>query len=541
MKKTRIISAILSAALIAAIFTGCEKSASSGTSSAAAKAITADVCTSPETLDPQLNDVSDVFDITSTMLEGLMKYGKDTEKAEYGIAESYTVSSDKLTYTFKLRSTKWSDGKAVTADDFVYSLQRLFNPKTAAPYASNYTSFFKNADAILNGTASADSLGVKAVDDTTFQITTPSVVSEKSMLDVLCQQTFVPLRKDMVSTGTSWVNSGKTYISDGAYTLGTYTPDSKIVVKKNPNYWDAKDVATSSIEFMFFSDDNAAEAAYQSGELDIYKNASHNFKTQSASISREFTPVVERDTYFMVFNQNVAPFNNILVRKAFALAMDNNYMAKTVRQGDATAATGIIGPGYSDYTSGDFRENGGNLVGNYNSNLTEAKKALKQAGYSDGKGLPAITYICTGSGINQKNAEAMQSLLKENLGVNVQIKTDEAKVYISSLLSGNYQFVMIDESAPANDCLSMLKLFEPSGSYKLKISDFVSDLKQAETSSSSSTVSSLLHKAENILINENYAIHPIYHSNFSPLVRKEVSGVIATPSGQLVLTGTKKS
>lgn len=544
--KQKLTAMIMALVLTASVLTGCGASTAkseSNNNSAAAKTpqiLTASVCPTPTTLDPQLTQNVDTFDITASMLEGLMKYSKDSTKSEYGIAKSHTVSKDGLTYTFTLRDAKWSDGKNVTAGDFEYSFKRFFDPKTAASNSGLMTDYFANASEIAAAKVAPDKLGVKAINDKTLEIKTPTPVAETDMLNVLSKQYFVPLRKDIVSAnGSTWANSEKTFLSDGPYKMVSYSPDTALVATKNEQYWDKQNGTADQIKYMFFADDSAAEAAFQNGALNIYKYPSHNFITQSASISEPVKNVSSLSTYSMIFNQNKAPFNNKLVRKAFCLAMDSNYFAKTVRQGEVTAAQGIVGPGYADYTGGDFRAKGGDLLGDYDKNLILAKEALAQAGFPGGKGLPKITYISTGSAINKKNAQAFQALMKDNLGVNIELSQVEVSAYFDAINKFDYQVIMISEGAASSECSSLLNLYKKTGYYGLNIPAFDQLMNNAKKETDLAKKSKDLHDAENILINEDYTLRPIYHNNINPIFTKGLSGVILDPSGEMLISGAK--
>ena len=185
---------------------------------------------------------------TSTVSEGRLSYdlfeGLVTLDAESntipGVAESWEISEDGKVYTFKLRQdAKWSNGDIVTANDFEYAFKRLMNPETAAGYASVLYAI-KNSEAVNGGTQPLDDLGVKALDDFTFEITLENPTPY--FLELLTHKTGLPVHKASVEQlGNDYSKPGN-MISNGAYTLESFSPNDKIVLKKNPNFHDADGV-----------------------------------------------------------------------------------------------------------------------------------------------------------------------------------------------------------------------------------------------------------------------------------------------------------
>jgi oligopeptide transport system substrate-binding protein len=227
------------------------------------------IASEPESIDPALNRAVDGAVMIQHMFEGLMKWkddGKGNAVITEGQAASYKISDDGLVYTFKLRDdAAWSDGKPVTAEDFVYAWQRLVTPATAAEY--NYMiDAVVNANEIMAGEKDPSELGIVAVDKSTVQITlhTPTPY----FLEVCTFAATYPVRKDIIEAGgDQWTFKPATYIGNGPYKLSEWKHNSYIRMVKNDKYYDYAKLGPDSIKFALMDDDNAKLAAYNSGEL----------------------------------------------------------------------------------------------------------------------------------------------------------------------------------------------------------------------------------------------------------------------------------
>ncbi len=202
----------------------------------------------PNTIDPSINVTSDAVFYLMHTFEGLIE--KDSEgKLIPGVAESWEISEDGLIYTFKLRTnSKWTDGKSVVADDFVYSWQRVVDPATGSQYGYQHEPV-KNAKAITAGTMPKESLGIKAIDDYTLEVQLEAPTAY--FLELLSFPTFYPLRKDIIEQyGDEWTLNADTYIGNGAFKLIERNRDESLVMVKNTNYWNVEDIVPDKITFV---------------------------------------------------------------------------------------------------------------------------------------------------------------------------------------------------------------------------------------------------------------------------------------------------
>ena len=220
----------------------------------------------PETLDPNMNQTVDGMIYVSHLFEGIYRQNVD---GSFSLGQAKEVKQDGTKYTVTLRDDIfWSDGKPVTAHDFVFSWRRLVDPATASPYGYIGADFFKNGNDVLGGTVAPDQLSVKAIDDKTLEFELASEFPFTN--ELLAFPSLMPLREDIVSAASdSWSTVPETLISNGRYVCDTIANESQIILKKNDKYWDNTSTTVTTITFKLMSDDNAILAAFKAGELDL--------------------------------------------------------------------------------------------------------------------------------------------------------------------------------------------------------------------------------------------------------------------------------
>jgi oligopeptide transport system substrate-binding protein len=219
----------------------------------------------PASLDP--HKVSGTWEsaVVGEMFVGLTAENIKAEPIP-GVAESWTISEDGKTYTFKLRESNWSDGTPFTANDFVFSMQRILLPETAAEYAS-LLYIIKGAEGVNTGKAKPETLAVKAIDDLTLeiQLTGPAPY----FLELLTHYTAYPVPKHVLEKyGKLWTKPGHMVVN-GPYTLVDWVPNTNIKLTKNPKFWDAADVSIDNLTFYTQEDRTAVQKRFRAGEIDI--------------------------------------------------------------------------------------------------------------------------------------------------------------------------------------------------------------------------------------------------------------------------------
>lgn len=499
---------------------GCAKTAS-------ASEIVVCVGSEPDIIDPALNSAVDGATLLVHGFEGLMSLDKDGVPI-LGQAESYKISDDNLTYTFKLRNgLKWSDGKDLVAGDFVYSWNRAIDPETAADYEYMFESIEGYAEGKLNVTAPDDkTLVVKLVAATPY------------FLELCAFPTFFPVRQDIVEANPdSWTLDPKTYIGNGPYMLKEWVHDSHMIYVKNSKYWNASKITgPETIKFLLMDDDNAILAAFQNGEI-LLADSMPNDEIEAWKDKSEFNIEGQLGTYYISFNVTKPPLDNPKVRKALTLAIDRDFIVTKIGQAGQQPAGAFVPTGLTDADpSKEFREVGGNY---YNpskeaneDNLKEAKKLLAEAGYPDGKGIPTMEYLYNTSSGHQQIGEALQSMWKE-IGVNITLVSQEWNTFLNTRKNGEYHIARNGWLGDYNDPISFLDMWITGGGNndaQWSNKEYDALISKVKASSDKAERMELMHKAEDIIFDESM-LCPIYYYVDIYLKSDKLEGFYSSPLG----------
>jgi oligopeptide transport system substrate-binding protein len=474
----------------------------------------------------------------------LLTIDKDN-KVQPGIAESYETSTDGLTWTFHLRKdAKWSDGSALTANDFVYSWRRVADPATAAPYGETvlgmvegYEDAIGNPDDSGNTTTTPDTskLGVEATDDYTFVV---HLAKPCTFFDKLAAfPTLSPVKESAVSADPDgWAVTPKEYLTDGAFYISDWVPGSYITFTKNPNYYNADAVKLDSIKCLLMSDSAAAYSAYQTGEAQMIKDVPTE-EIASLSGTEDYHIDPDLGTYYISINDSLDQFKDSKVREALSLALDRDYIAKTITGGTYTAAGNFIGTGVSDWDGSNWMDNanGGKTyidLTDPDGNMAKAKQLLADAGYPNGEGFPAITYSMNDAGYHKAIAEYVQAQWQA-LGLTVNVETVEWKSFLPQRRAGDYQISRNGWLFDYNDASNMLDLLYSTngnndGKYNNPDYDALMDKARAETDPA--TRSGYLHQAEDLIMSDTACIPLLYYNDFY-LQSTKVTGSWHSPYG----------
>lgn len=356
---------------------------------------------------------------------GLLGFNQDLSlmadtAREIPTVENGGISKDGLVFTFKLKpEVKWSDGKPVTAKDYVYSVKRFLAPELAAEYASFYYDI-KGAEAYNAGKGKADDLGVKAIDDYTLQFTLER--PRFTFLQLMALWPVLPLREDIITKfGDKWTEPPN-YIGNGPFILKEWVHQDHLTFEKNPNYWGTP-AKLDKIVLKMITDDKVEFAGFQNNELELSRvPVGHEAVVMADPVmSKLLVRYAELTTFAFQFNVTKPPFDNKLVRQALACAVDRESFINKVRKGVGKPALSWIPPGMPGYDA--------NLGKEFAFNPTKAKDLLTQAGYADVSKLPKLTYQFADTAGNRVVAEFLQGQLKDNLGINLELQPMEPKSF----------------------------------------------------------------------------------------------------------------
>lgn len=497
--------------------------------------IVVNIGSQPETLDPQMNSASDGSNYIKHLFEGLMRYEWDGSGIGLGAAESYEESEDGLVWTFKIRDdAKWSDGQDLTAEDFVYTMKRLVDPKTAAPYAGDMGKYLLNGLEIVNGEKEVDELGVKALDAKTLELTLAAPCGW--FLEIMAFPTYYPVRKDLIDQyGDTWMTKPETLIGNGAFVMQSWTMDEEIVMVPNDKFYDVDKVTVGKLVFKLITDPNSKLAAIRSGEI-MYCDDYPPEELEAVKAEGLYGILPQLGTYYVNINNQKAPFDDVNVRKAFALAIDTKYIAETVMQGTFATATNFVGPGFLDREGNDFYVEGAAIDrSDYEANKEAAKAALAEAGYPNGEGFPIVEYMTNVSGYHLTVAEALTGMWKDVLGVTVEIAQMEWNVFLDARRQGQHSLArdgwVADYGDPSN-LLDLMTSYSGNNSTFYNNPEYDKMMKEVSASTDTAWRFETMKAAEKLAIGEEFACIPVAYYATQFLKSPKLENVVMYPTGE---------
>ncbi len=413
----------------------------------------------PKSIDPQLNSATDGGIVVNNTFEGLMRVDKEGQPQLAG-AESVDISEDKKVYTFKLnKDAKWSDGKPVTAHDYKYSWLRALTPEVASEYSFQLF-YVKGGQEYFEGTGLKEDVGLKAIDDYTFEVTLKAPTPY--FLSLITFYTFLPVREDVVEQKPEgWAKDPKLTISNGPFVVSEYNMNDKIVLTPNPYYWKKEDVKLDKIVLTMIVDHSTALTAYDNNEIDILDAGQVPTQEIPKRQVEDPTFIISPylGTYYYIFNVGAEPTNDINVRKALAHAIDREQIVTEVTKGGQLAANGFVPTGLSDSKGNDFRETGGDYGISSSVDVEKAKEYLAKSKYKSAEGLPKITLMYNTNEGHKAVAEAVQEMWKKNLGIEVDLVNQEWAVFQDTRHVGNFQVARAGWIGDYSDPMTFLDLW----------------------------------------------------------------------------------
>lgn len=474
----------------------------------------------PESLDPHKTSTVYEAHILRDLFMGLTIHNAKAE-VEPGAAESWTVSPDGKVYTFKLRAgATWSDGSPVTANDFVFSWRRVVDPATAAEYAYMLAPVV-NAEDVTAGKKKPDELGVKAVDDMTFEVSLNAPTPY--FLEMLTHQATYPVSKANVEKfGADFVKPGN-LVSNGAYVLAEFVPNDHVKAVKNDKFYDAANVKIDTVNFIPTEDRSTAMKRFEAGELDSNDDIPTE---QLADLKAKFGDQVHLGpylgTYYYVFKVGKAPWDNVKLRHAISEAIDRDYLAEKVWQNTMIPAYSFVPPGIGGYETRTTEYAEKSQIDRED----EAKKVLAELGYGPDK--PLKMEIRYNTSENHKNtAVAIQEQLKP-LGVEVTLLNTDTKTHYGHLEQhGDFDVAragwIADYKDPAN-FLDLCKTGAGNNYAEYSSKDYDDLLAAGAAAASPEERMKKLSDAEAVGVARDLCVVPLLYYGFHTVVSNKLKG-----------------
>lgn len=473
----------------------------------------------PDTLDPQKATGQWENNIIGDMIIGLMTEAADG-KAIPGMAESFTTSADGLVWTFKLRDAVWSDGVPVTAGDFVFAFQRINDPLTGGQYAS-ITHIIKNAAKVYSKELPPDQIGARAIDDKTLEITLEHPASY--LPEMLLHYAFYPVPRHAIEKfGADWVKPGN-YVSNGPFTLASWTPNDKVILKKSPTFYDAANVKIDEVRFYAQDDQIANTKRFRAGEFDL----SSGIPGQLLDELRRSIPDKVRlapyiANWYVTFNLTRPEWQDVRVRTALGLAIDREVIVKQILKGGETPAYTFVQPNVPNYPHEAhlfYRDMP------MAERQKKARELLAEAGYGPDNPLKfEFLHMQTTDG--KRIATALQGMWAA-IGVQMTPAGSESKTVYSNLRQQNFGVSLAGWIADFPDASSFLYLAKTSSDEmnygKYSNAEFDQLNIDGDNEPDGVKRGELLNKAEQILL-DDAAFLPIYNAVSRNLVEPYVKG-----------------
>ena len=536
MKRTKRLLSLVLALAVVLTMAGC------GTVEPEKMTVRAALVDAPITLDPARAVTETEKTVTANLYENLMKQTLTGISAGQAASYEYTDNMDGTeTYSFALRNDiYWSDGKKVTAHDFVYAWQRLVDPETRSPHASILNMVAGYADAVAGDPAA---LQVRAADDRTFEVTISGHCSY--FLSVVCTAVCtMPVRADVTGTANAaddstdtqredavepeplpdWSMDTATLLTNGPYTVSRMT-DEGVSLTQADKYYDARRLGPDEIDFVYAADTESAMALYDSGDVDFVLDAGEAEGAVEASAAAVSTVLI---------NQMATSLSDSM-RTAMSMVIDRSALAELAGESGEVyrAADGLIPYGIVTSEGKSFREVNGAVIDNdaeqYDARCQEAAELLSRAGYTPTmlERMNPVTLLYESTGSNAKIAQALQSVWRDKLGIRVSVRGVSPEEMMTTLRSGEFSLALTNVSGDRNTALSYLNRF--SSSQQENYGQFYSNaydilIRTAANSSSDEARDAYLADAEKMLLDSGYVI-PLYNETYTWLLRDTLTGI----------------
>lgn len=474
----------------------------------------------PSSLDPQVTTgVAEAF-IHQALFEGLVRADSKTLAARPGVAESWEVSKDGRVWTFHLRKdAKWSNGEPVNAHDFVFSYERILTPQLTAEYASQLF-LLEGAQAFYDGESDDFStVGVKALDDYTLQLTLKNPTSY--FLSLLNHPSWYPVPKQtilkygtMAEPYTKWTRTGN-HVSNGPFKLKEHKIGEVVIVERNKHYWNSNTVRLNEIHFHPIKNQSTEEYAFRAGQLHAtyvvpsYR-VPHYLKNEPELLRLD----PDLGTYYYLINTARPPLDDVRVRQALGLVIDKKILAHNIRQRDEPLAHSFTPPGTGN-TEPPYQPP---LI--FHRDIDKARQLLAEAGYPNGEGFPELELLYNTSEIHKPIAEALQQMWREQLGVDITLTNQEFKVYLETRSAKEFDIARAGWLGDYNDPNTFLAMWTSHSKYNhsgWNDERYDTLIAKAAAEPDPQARNAILAEAEELLM-QQMPIIPIFHYNRAFLI-----------------------
>ncbi len=472
-----------------------------------------------QSLDPHISTDVNGAEVFRDIFEGLVN--DDPQGGQIpGSAESWTVSDDKLTYTFTLRDTKWSNGDPVTAQDFVFAWRRLSNPEIASEYAW-YMELMSvvNAKAVIAGEKPLEDLGVKALDSKTFQVKLETPLPY--FVSMLTHASTFPVPQKVVEKlGSDWIKPGN-LVGNGAYVLTEYEPGEKVVRERNPLYWNNDATIIEKTVGLIINDENIALTRYLAGDVDKTLVPSGQYPRLEAERPDETHSNPRSCSYVYWMNMSEKgpeALKDVRVRKALAYSLDRRVVTENILQGGQYESFNFTHQATANFTKPVLEWANWTQA----ERDTKAKALLAEAGYGPDNPLK-LTISYNTDEAHKKIAIAASQFWKQKLGADIQLSNNEWKVHLTNMRNQDYDLARYAWCGDYNEASTYLDLLTSSSTFNAaKFASDEYDRLLAESKTQADPAENYTKAAQ--ILADVMPIVPIYQYTSAIMVKDDVMG-----------------
>ena len=472
------------------------------------------------TLDVSLTNNTVSSNAIGQLFEGLVHLDKDGKPAP-GVATSWEVSPDGLTYTFHLRdNAKWWDGSPVTAKDFVYSWTRTLDPKTKSEYAF-IVYWIKGGEAFNNGKGSKDDVGVKAIDDKTLQVTLDA--PRPYFLATMAFPTYYPLQQKAVeAAGDKYGGDADKVMGNGPFKITAWNHDQDWTFEKADTYWDAANVKLTKATYQVVKDQNALLNLYESGQLD--RTGLTREQVELYKGNKEMSQYLSAGSFYLEYNAKTKPLNNVKVRQALSYAIDTQKLCDVVWANGSVPATSLTPKGTLDGMTGDYTDGLGDLI-HLKENASKAKQLLEEGLKEEGlSAFPKLKLTNTDSSNSKKMDEFLKEQWRTNLGIDIEIEEVPFKLKVQKQYAHTFDIVSAGWNPDYDDAMTYLDMFttnSPNNDPQWSNPDYDALIKKATAEPDTKKRLGYMHDAEKLLISQ-FPLTPLYWPGSTVLTKSYV-------------------
>lgn len=496
---------------------GCTKSAPDNGSARAKEVVRRGNVEAPQTLDPVLAEDVHSFNILLDLYEGLVAEDAGGNLIP-GVAASWSISEDGLHYRFSLRKdARWSNGESVIADDFVRALQRVAAPNTSSTYAV-LLSPIKNFSAVKANDMPLDALGVSAVDDRTLDIMLGEPCAY--FLQLMSMSVAYPSHGD--ASNPDKFKDPANFVGNGAYVLHKRPVGGPVLLRRNPQYWDADSVMIEYVEYLAVLDELTEFNIYRTGELDITSSIPSAYLKEAAErLPGQLQIAPSLGLYYLALDLTQPPMDSRALRQALSLSLDREQLAVILGRGEQPAF-GIVPPGIANYVGREFTWRAASSA----QRLEQAKALYSEAGYTDDNPL-VVRFVYDTGNVHEKVALTVADMWRKSLGVEVELDKREWHHFLETRENRDeWQVMRFSWFGDYNDASTFLDIFQsesPQNLSQYQSGEYDKLITAAAREPNVATRMKLLSDAESLLLTDS-PIVPLYFYVSKHLVSSDLKG-----------------